>query len=131
MLKINDKDVFIHHCIYRHHESIEGSTTIRNVGKYIPLPVVFRKLLFSKYLRFWHVNGSIERFGKSEKFEYVFDVPLEFTVAQCPEEHTDVIAICHPTDQFKKRTGVKIVKDRMKWALEHPDEDRIWVYRLK
>ena len=110
-----------------------GSDNIycRNTKKYLPLPVKFRELLEKKYLIWWYIKRTIYRFGKPIKIKCLADYPVEFVINHIPEIHLMVISICHPLDQFKRKSGVKIVKQRMKWALEHPKKEKNWKHQLK
>lgn len=65
---------------------------------YIPLPIKLEKML--------------------DKIAGKFDIEVvEFTSSFEEESGLTVIAAVAPPDQFSKKTGIKIVKDRMKWAL--------------
>ena len=79
----------------------------------------------------WHIKTSIFRFGKRIPINCLVDEPIEFTIAHEPDTDTITIAICHPKIQFRRKSGAKIVKQRMEWSLEHPDEERKWKYTLK
>jgi len=103
----------------------------RNTDKYLPLPLKFRELLSKKYLKWWHIKTTILKWGRKIKINCLADYPVEFVISHIPEMHLMVISICHPIDQFKRKSGVKIVKQRMEWALEHPKEKRSWKHQLK
>lgn len=103
----------------------------RNTDKYLPLPIKFQDLLRLKYLQSWYIQTSIFRFGKRIPMNALVDELVEFTIAHEPNTDTMVIAICHPKIQFRRKAGVKIVKQRMEWALQHPSEERKWKHNLK
>lgn len=122
----------ITHGVFTYHPYGEAFITCRNTdNKHLPLPVKFQELLLRKYLKWWHIKLTISKWGRKIRIENFADYPVEFVISHIPELYLMVISICHPIDQFKRRSGVKIVKQRMKWALEHPSEKRNWKFKLK
>lgn len=104
---------------------------IRNTEKYLPLPLKFRKLLQRKFTQWWNFKTSIYRFGRRVQIPVYVDEPVEFTVAHDPMTDVWIISIVHPLDQFCKKAGVRIVLQRMEWALNNPDKEKSWKYELK
>ncbi len=133
MKKKKQNKEFITHGVFNFSTfgSDEHDIYCRNTTKYLPLPVKFRELLEKKYLIWWYIKRTIYRFGKPIKIKCLADYPVEFVINHIPEIHLMVISICHPLDQFKRKSGVKIVKQRMKWALEHPKKEKNWKHQLK
>ena len=125
MKKKNQNKEFITHGVYRY----EGRTYCRNTQhKPLPLPLKFKKLLERKYFKWWVVIHTV---GIHKDVKFYAKQPIEFVINHIPEKHLMVISICHPLDQFKRKSGVKIVKQRMKWALEHPKKEKNWKHQLK
>lgn len=111
----------ITHGIYRYEAGAQ--VFCRNTNKVLPIPLKFKKLLTRKYFKWW---VRIHTVGIHRDVKFFADMPIEFVINHIPELHLMVISIRHPTDQFKRKSGVRIVKQRMDWALEHPKEDRNW-----
>lgn len=133
---------FITHGIFKFHDfekdMIKGKEALgmhslghdiycRNTTKYLPLPLKFRKLLERKYFKWWVVILTV---GIHKDVKFYAKEPIEFVINHIPEKHLMVISIRHPIDQFRRKAGVKIVKQRMSWALEHPKEERNWKHQL-
>ena len=129
--KKNQNKEFITHGVFIYEAFDENKILCRNTNKALPLPLKFRELLEIKYLRWWHIKTTIIKWGRKIKMQSVVDQPVEFVINHIPDKHLTVISICHPSDQFKRRAGVKIVKQRMKWALTHKKEKKNWKYQLK
>lgn len=121
---MNEKKIRITHGIYRFARSIQFKC--RNTETYLPLPVKFQKQLEMLYKIWWYVKIPVTRFGKTIYLSTVIDMPLEFTIAHELVRDITVISINHPSDTFKKKTGVKIVKQRMEWVLNNPKQRRVW-----
>jgi len=120
----------ITHGVFKYNPLNKNEIFCRNTDKYLPLPVKFKELLQKKYLKWWHIKISYVKWGRNIKIECLADYPVEFVISHIPEMHLMVISICHPSDQFKRKSGVKIAKQRMKWALEHPKEKKNWKDQL-
>lgn len=103
----------------------------RNTYNYLPLPLKLRNLLELKYLQNWYIKTTMFRFKERVPIEVFVNKPIEFTIAREPETMTWVISIVHPLDQFKRKTGVKIVRERMEFALKYPNNDKRWSYKMK
>jgi len=131
--KPKQNKIFINHGIY--HFSVVGEPDVfyRNTTTYFPLPVKFRELLEYFYLQWWHIKTIIYRFGKPIKIGCLVPEPIEFTIAHEPIMDVKVMSIVHPLDQFKRKTGVKIVRNRMEWALKKKNhkKKRSWKSNLK
>ena len=131
MLKINNKSVFITHGIYKI-ESIgleieKGIITIRNTDKYLSIPYKLRKELRKYYYRWFHVRKKIKWLKKIIEINALIDGEIQFTIANCPDEHIMVITLCyHFEDQFERREGVKWVKKRMELALNNRSKEHWW-----
>lgn len=123
------RKIKITHGIFHKH-FLRNKIYCRNTTKYLPLPLKFRELLEEKYLQWWYFKTSIWRFNKRVSVRRYLLVPVEFTIAHEPNVDQWIISIVHPLDVFKRNIGVKIVKERMEWALKHPNNKR-WSYRLK
>ena len=70
---------------------------------------------------------------KQDKFN--LDV-VEFTYAMNPNKSISLITIVHPLDTFCRKTGYKIIKDRIKWAENETEAGRSinhkpWAYILE
>ncbi len=132
-LKKNDPKVFINHGIYHFSLVREPDIFYRNTTTYFPIPVKFRELLEKTYLDCWYIKRTIIRFKKPIKMEKYAQIPIEFTMAHEPIMDIKVISIVHPLDQFKRKTGVKIIRNRMKWALKKKNykKKRSWKSNLK
>lgn len=90
---------------------------MRRNNKGFIMPLKFRELLQKKAIKF---NADV----------------VEFTYAYVPDCHVGVVAIVHPLDYFCRKTGYKIVMDRIKWALKEADAGRSvnhkpWAYVLQ
>lgn len=123
---MNLKKIIITHGIYRYTSFNGPQIYIRNSMKTFFIPTKFKELLLKKYLQWWYLKTSIIRFKKRIPIGCLVDNPIEFTIAENPYYKIMVISIVHPLDTFKRRTGVKIVKERLEWAIHHPYNKRIW-----
>ena len=128
---MSDCKLKITHGIYHYNTFERDDIYCRNINKYLPIPLKFRDLLLEKYLQWWHIKTSIYRFKKRISIGMLVNEPIEFTVAHEPETKTWVISIVHPLDQFKRKTGVKIVRERMEFALKYPNNNKKWSYKMK
>lgn len=105
------RKIGIYHGVY-----VGGIPVTRKKNHYISMPLKLRKLLEKKAVKF---NLDV----------------VEFTFAQYPEKHIAVIAIVHPLDHFTKKVGIKIIDDRMNWAMKERAAGRninhkSWAYEL-
>lgn len=130
--KIEPK-IFINHGIFIWIPLEKNDVFYRNTETSFPIPVKFRELLEYFYLQWWHVKKTIYRFGKPINISCLVPEPVEFTMAHEPIMDVKVIAIVHPLDQFKRKSGVKIVRNRMEWALKKKNhkKERSWKSKLK
>lgn len=131
MLKINNKSVFITHGIYTIEdigfESEKEIITIRNTDKCLPIPYKLRKELKNFYYRWFYVRKKIKWLKQIIKINALIDGEIQFTIANCPEQHIMVITICyHFEDQFERREGVKWVKKRMEITLNNKNKEYWW-----
>lgn len=95
---------------------LSGQTTMK--GKYIPMNLKLVKLLDDKYV-FYMNKYEIEE--------------LRFTLGKLPDEHLEVIAICYPKDNYSRKIGRTIVKNRIKEYLKNKynTEKYPWIWVLK
>ena len=132
----------IHHGIfgflYKHERGqtirvFEAKAYYRNTENRMELPKKFTDLLRQKYWKFRDVKFKT-------LFKNVDLTGLEFTVAYKILDEIDgaewriwAIAICHPKyDEFRKRVGSNIVKNRIKERLNNVfDRDYIFVEHPK
>jgi len=86
-----------------------------NYSKQIPISIPIK------------IIDEIERLFYSKK-DKDYNKGIEFTIAECSEQHIIVVAIVKEGEQFIKKEGILWVQLRMWWALTHSKEsvNRKW-----
>lgn len=87
----------IEQCYY---DGTAGTITRRN-RHYIPMSVKLRDFLAKKFVKFAQRNKTKNRFALS--FTYGIDF----------ENFIECVSVCHPSDQFCRKIGRKIVINRI------------------
>lgn len=137
-----ENKIFYTHGIYKYDPLLEKNDLfVRNTNKegrdkkLIPLPLKLQHALWKKWKEWFHISKWIKWFDITAKVEGYIDGKIEFTIAECPEQHITVIVICHPfikEDHFQRKEGIRRARMRMEWALKNPDKkERWWLYRLE